>query len=146
MRYLAKRRENREKSDKIKKTRERIEEINDLHLSSINDQLDITNCRLQGFIDRKSQILIEYVRNLRVFSTDDIGQAILDNLNDSIREIRSQLVSILEDIQNYDGDSGLEQSNFITSKIEELLSLINRLEDIETILHTHLGESHTEDN
>ena len=102
-------------------------------------------CKMVEFLNEKPRKLEEYIENLRNISNDDVGQALLDNLLEQIRQIKMQLNSAIA-VPDDDQTADLDDANGILSKNYMLLNLINRLQYIDNILRTHIDESATGEN
>lgn len=143
---MTKRKNNtRQYIDEISRIRQRLSDFNDVHHRNIRDQLELAMCKMMEFLNEKPTYLDDYVKNLRNMSTDDIGQALLDNVAEQLKQIKTEINSTIE-LPDDDEITELDDANQITSKNYILLNLINRLHHIEIILHTHVGESHDDEN
>ena len=143
---MTKRKNNtRQHIDEISRIRQRLGDFNDVHHRNIRDQLELAMCKMMEFLNEKPTYLDDYVKNLRNMSTDDIGQALLDNVAEQLKQIKAEINSTIE-LPDDDEITELDDANQITSKNYILLNLISRLHHIEIILHTHVGESHDDEN
>ena len=131
--------------DETSRIRQRLDDINSIHHRNIRDQLELAMCIMVEFLNEKPRKLEEYIENLRNISNDDVGQALLDNLLEQIRQIKMQLNSAIA-VPDGDQTADLDDANEMLSKNYMLLNLINRLQYIDNILRTHIDESATGEN
>ena len=131
--------------DEITRIRRRMGDLNDMHYRNIQEQLELAMCKMMEFLNEKPQHIEEYIKNLRSISTDDIGQALLDNMLEQIKQIKSELNSTIE-LPDDDPITVLDDANKLLSKNHLLLNLVNRLQTMETMLHTHVGDPSKEEN
>ena len=120
-------------------------DLNDMHHRNIQGQLELAMCKMMEFLNEKPQHIEEYIKSLRSISTDDIGQALLDNMLEQIKQIKSELNSTIE-LPDDDPITVLDDANKLLSKNHLLLNLVNRLQTMETMLHTHVGDPSKEEN
>ena len=120
-------------------------DLNRMHYRNIQGQLELAMCKMMEFLNEKPQHIEEYIKNLRSISTDDIGQALLDNMLEQIKQIKSELNSTIE-LPDDDPITVLDDANKLLSKNHLLLNLVNRLQTMETMLHTHVGDPSKEEN
>ena len=81
--------------DETSRIRQRLDDINSIHHRNIRDQLELAMCIMAEFLNEKPRKLEEYIESLRNISNDDVGQALLDNLLEQIRQIKMQLNSAI---------------------------------------------------
>ena len=130
--------------DEVSRIRQRLDDINNLHHRHIRDQLELAMCSMMEFLNEKPRLLEEYAQNLRGVSRDDIGQELLDNILEQVRQIKTELNKTID--PPADGVAVLDDANDVFSKNTVLLGMINKLQRIEAILHTRVGEPATEEN
>ena len=131
--------------DEITRIRRRMGDLNRMHHRNIQEQLELAMCKMMEFLNEKPQHIEEYIKNLRSISTDDIGQALLDNMLEQIKQIKAELNSTIE-LPDDDPITVLDDANKILSKNCLLLNLVNRLQIMETMLHTHVDDPSKEEN
>ena len=125
--------------DEISRIRERLRDLNGVHHKSIRDQWELAMCRMMEFLNEKPGHLEEYIKNLRRVSRDDIGQALLDNMLEQVKQIKKESYDAV-DLPDDDSITELDGANRTISKSHALLSMVYRLWAIERALHTHVGE------
>ncbi len=119
--------------------------MNETHHRAIRDQLELAMCRMMEFLNEKPRHLEEYATNLRKISKDDIGQAMLDNMLEQIKQIKTELNNTI-DLPDDDQITDLDDANKLLSKNSVLLNLVNRLQTVECVLHTHIDDPAGEEN
>ena len=135
--------ENSRSVAEISRVRQRLKDVNDIHYKSIRDQMDLAWYKMMELLDAKPVLLESYAKNLRKISSDDVGQALLDNVLEQVEQIKKELHKALE---YPDETTDLEGSNNTLSRNRALLDLINRLARLEEMLDTHVGEPTDKEN
>lgn len=131
--------------DEIKDIRRQLQKINEIQHKNINDQLDLSFCKMMEHINEKLNYLTSYITKLQALSSDDVGKGLLDTIHDQLNDIKSKFTAILQLNQEFESTSDLENMKFILLVNSRLFVIIERLQQIEEILKTHIGEPTTED-
>ena len=101
--------------DEITRIRRRMGDLNRMHHRNIQEQLELAMCKMMEFLNEKPQHIEEYIKNLRSISTDYIGQALLDNMLEQIKQIKAELNSTIE-LPDDDPITVLDDANKLLSK------------------------------
>lgn len=132
--------------DEITRIRQRLESINKLQHRNIRDQLELALCKMIEHLNEKPKYLYQYISELRTLSKDDVGLGLLDTLHDQVRNVNSDFNKVLEDVEHDESTSDLQIIDSLLKRINELSNLVKRLQRIEEVLNTHIGEPATENN
>lgn len=132
--------------DEITRIRQRLESINELQHRNIRDQLELALCKMMEHLNEKPKYLYQYISELRALSKDDVGLGLLDTLHDQVRNVNSDFNKVLEDVEHDESTSDLRIIDSLLKRINELTNLVKRLQRIEEVINTHIGEPVAEDN
>ena len=129
----------------VKEIRAGLKEINNAHQPAINQSLDGIVKQLEKYLLVKQTKLENYVEKLRKMTNDEVANGLLDTVLSQLSDIGTAYSKILKLQGQTKTPSELEDTEFTLRIISEIFQLILKLQMIEEILNTHIGDPQLSD-
>lgn len=125
---------------RIKEIRDSVNELNEAHQPAINMSLNGIVDQLITYLLKKQTKLENYVEKLRDMTKDEVANGLLDSILNQLKEVGESYANILKIQSQTKPSSELENIEFMLRIVSEIFQLILKLQMIEDVLNTHIGD------